>query len=243
MGQARPYNRSPMLQYFSMPNGRESEDGYARSRLEMVNIQLRNRGVDDERVLAVMSRVPRERFVLPSDEASAYEDQAMPIQAGQTISQPYIVGLMTQLLDVQPHHRVLEVGTGSGYQTAILASLARHVYSIERLSVLSELAAGRLRELGMDNVTLVVDDGSLGWPREAPFDRIMVTAGAPSVPPALIEQLADGGRLVVPVGGEGQQTLTLVERAGTTTIERPGIACRFVPLIGKAGWEGSDRRQ
>jgi len=206
----------------------------------MVEDQLRNRGIDDERVLEVMGRLPRERFVLPGDQSAAYDDQALPIQAGQTISQPYMVGLMTQLLDVEPTDRILEVGTGSGYQTAILASLAGHVYSIERLDVLSELAGRRLAELGLTNVTFRVGDGTLGWPSEAPFDGIMVTAGAPRIPPALVEQLADGGRLVVPVGGESHQTLTVIERRGQTTIERPGIACRFVPLIGQAGWNPRD---
>ena len=202
----------------------------------MVDLQLRRRGVEDARVLAVMERVPRERFVLDSDWPRAYEDRAMQVESGQTISQPYMVGLMTQLLRIEPDHRVLEVGTGTGYQTAILAALCREVYSIERVSALSEAAAERLAALAITNVHLCVGDGTLGWPDAGPFDGIMVTAGAPSVPPALAEQLVDGGRLVVPVGDASYQTLTVIERKGDRTIERPSIACRFVPLIGQEGW-------
>ncbi len=206
----------------------------------MVHYQLRSRGILDERVLAVMSRLPREQFVPVGDQAAAYDDQAMPIEAGQTISQPYMVALMSEILEVSPHHRLLEIGTGSGYQTAVLACLAQHVYSIERLAALTELAEQRLRSLHLDNITLKVGDGTLGWPEAAPFNGIIVTAGAPSIPPALVDQLADGARLVVPVGGESHQTLTVIQRQGRTTIERPGIACRFVPLIGKAGWRSRD---
>ncbi len=206
----------------------------------MIEVQLRRRGVDDERVLEVMGQIPRERFVAPRDQDAAYDDQAMQVGYGQTISQPYMVGLMTQLLAVQPDHRVLEIGTGTGYQTAILAAMCKHVYTIERVLELSETGAERLAEMNVTNVSYRVGDGTLGWVSESPFDGIMVTAGAPSVPPALTEQLADGGRLVVPVGDESYQTLTVIERQGDTTVERPSIACRFVPLIGRAGWSPTD---
>jgi protein-L-isoaspartate(D-aspartate) O-methyltransferase len=217
-----------------------SDETFVQARRRMLEEQLRNRQINDERVLEAMGRIPRERFVLPADTFAAYDDQALPIGSGQTISQPYMVALMTELLEIEPGDRILEIGTGSGYQTAILACLARQVYSVERLPELSEQAGNRLRELGLSNVMLRVGDGTLGWPEEAPFDGVIVTAGAPSVPPALVEQLADRGRLVVPVGGGGYQTLTVIERRGKTTIERPGIACRFVPLIGEAGWDERD---
>ena len=222
------------------PTGASPNDVYANARQHMVEAQLRNRGVDDDRVLEVMGRIPRERFVLPRDQGSAYDDKAMSIECGQTISQPYMVGLMTQLLEIQPDHRILEIGTGTGYQTAILAALSQRVYSIERVDELSETAAERLAELGVANIEFRVGDGTIGWTEEAPFDGIMVTAGAPSVPPALPAQLADGGRLVVPVGEATYQTLTVIERRGDTTVERPNIACRFVPLIGQAGWDPQD---
>ncbi len=218
------------------PTGPGADDLYAEARRRMVDDQLERRGVNDPRVLEVIGRVPRERFVLPSSLSEAYEDRAMQVACGQTISQPYMVGLMTQLLQAHPEHRVLEIGTGTGYQTAILAALCRAVYTIERVPELSRTADARLAELGVANVHYLIGDGTLGWADEAPFDGIMVTAGAPSVPPALPRQLADGGRLVVPVGNESYQTLTVIERHGETTVERPNIACRFVPLIGQGGW-------
>ncbi|MBN1343066.1 MAG: protein-L-isoaspartate(D-aspartate) O-methyltransferase [Phycisphaerae bacterium] len=211
-------------------------DPYAEDRRRMIESQLRRRGVGDERVLEAMARIHREKFMQPGDEAVAYDDRAVSIQCGQTISQPYMVGLMTQLLQIRPDDRVLEIGTGSGYQTAILAALCASVYTVERMPDLSDLAARRLRELGLSNVEFLVSDGTLGWPEQAPFDGIMVTAGAPSIPQSLTDQLADGGRLVVPVGGEAYQTLTVVQRRGRTIVERPSIACRFVPLIGQGGW-------
>lgn len=202
----------------------------------MVEAQLRHRGIHDERVLAAMSAIPRERFVRPEDKAVAYEDRALPIDLHQTISQPYIVGLMTQWLDVQDHHKVLEIGTGSGYQAAILAKLARHVYTLERLPALSRAARDRLAALGLTNVTCLVGDGSQGCPAFGPYDRIMATAAAPSVPAPLLEQLADGGKIVIPVGGHDEQVLTLVEKVGGRFLETRGIACRFVPLIGEQAW-------
>jgi protein-L-isoaspartate(D-aspartate) O-methyltransferase len=219
--------------------GSATIDEFAARRHEMVERQCRDRGIHDERVLAVLADLPREKFVPPDAVADAYSDRAVGIELSQTISQPYIVALMTSALDVQPADVVLEVGTGSGYQTAVLARLARLVYTVERFAELSRLAARRLGELGIRNVVCCVGDGSEGWPAAAPFDRIIVTAGSPQVPPVLVEQLRVGGRLVIPVGPEDSQTLVLVERQIDRVIERPLIACRFVKLVGRAGWPGA----
>jgi len=205
-------------------------------RLEMVDRQLLARGIRDERVLAVMRAVPRERFLPPEEIDQAYCDKALAVGFGQTISQPYIVGLMTEALEVSPIHRVLEIGTGTGYQTVILAMLAKRVFTIERLDALSCAAERRFSETGLANAEFRVGDGSIGWPEAAPFDRIMVTAAAPSVPAALVDQLADGGRMVVPVGEEGFQQLVRIERRAGRVIEQPMIAVRFVRLIGAAGY-------
>ena len=212
------------------------EDSYLIHRQRMVNEQIRRRGISDERVLSVMTRVPRECFVPAGDAAAAFSDQALSIGHGQTISQPYMVASMTAELKLQAQHRVLEIGTGSGYQTAILAELAAHVYTVERLEPLQAAARQLLESLQIANVSYLVGDGSAGWPEEAPFDRIMVTAGAPEVPGPLIEQLTDGGRLVIPVGGQNEQTLTVVEKRGGRIIEYPRYACRFVKLIGREAW-------
>ena len=206
------------------------------ARHAMVQQQLRGRGIRSERVLRVMGEVPREMFVRDADKALAYDDRALAIDLGQTISQPYMVALMTELLDVQPDSSVLEVGTGSGYQTIILAQLGRHVYTVERFAELSGQARQRVQALGATNVTCLVGDGSKGWPEFAPYDRIIITAAAPNVPVCLVDQAADGGKLVIPVGGTGEQILTLVEKRGSRLIETPGIACRFVPLIGEDAW-------
>ncbi len=208
----------------------------ADDRRRMVLEQLRARGLKDERVLAVMEQIPRERFVGPEAAAAAYEDRALSIAGGQTISQPYMVAAMTEYLRVAPTHRVLEVGTGSGYQTAVLARLASKVYTIERLADLSRSARARLEALAITNVEYRVGDGTLGWPEAAPFDRIIVTAGAPRIPAPLVDQLVDRGRLVVPVGASDLQSLIVVERVGGRTIERAVMGCRFVPLIGEQGW-------
>lgn len=202
----------------------------------MVDEQIRRRGVKDERVLAAMEQVPRELFIPGADLAAALSDRALPIEFGQTISQPFVVAAMTALLGIEPHHRVLEIGTGSGYQTAILARLAGQVFTIERIEPLQAKARELLAALGVDNVAFGIGDGTQGWPKEAPFDGIIVTAGAPEVPSPLLEQLADGGRLVIPVGGETEQTLTVVDRRQGETRERPQFPCRFVKLIGSAGW-------
>lgn len=213
------------------------EHDWILERHRMVEEHLRVRGVRDAAVLSAMEAVPRERFVPESGRHQAYADAALPIAHGQTISQPYIVAYMTAALNVTPRCRVLEVGTGSGYQTAVLAQLADHVYTIERLDELRALAADTLADLGITNVTLRGGDGSLGLMEFAPYDRIIVTAGAPRVPPALVDQLVEGGRMVLPVGGMDDQTIVCVERYGGTTIETPLLACRFVKLIGREGWE------
>ncbi|MHC5055008.1 MAG: protein-L-isoaspartate(D-aspartate) O-methyltransferase [Planctomycetota bacterium] len=202
----------------------------------MVRKDIAARGITDARVLEIMRRVPRERFVWQVDRRQACADHPIRIGEGQTISQPYIVALMTQELALSGDEKVLEIGTGSGYQTAILAELAREVYTLERFAALAELAREALAELGYANVRHRTGDGTLGWPEEAPFDRIMVTAGAPRVPESLKGQLADGGRLVIPVGGEGYQDLMLVTREGEGFRERVVCGCSFVKLVGAEGW-------
>jgi len=206
------------------------------ARRRMVAEQINSRGIHDPRVLAAMEEVPRERFVPADIQAQAFADRALPIDCGQTISQPYIVACMTAYLDLQPHHRVLEIGTGSGYQTAILARLAGEVYTVERIETLLTLARKVLGLIGLNNVQYCLGDGSLGWPEFAPYDRIIVTAAAPRVPQALLDQLADAGRLVIPVGSEREQTLTLVKREQGRVIETPRIPVRFVKLIGDQAW-------
>jgi protein-L-isoaspartate(D-aspartate) O-methyltransferase len=201
----------------------------------MVRRDLAGRGVRDARVLAAVGRVPRERFVPAPRAAEAYADHPLDIGLGQTISQPYIAALMTEMLGLTGSERVLEIGTGSGYQTAVLAALAAEVYSVERLPELSERARAALAELGCGNVRFRVGDGTLGWPEEAPFDAVLVAAAAPHVPGSLRAQLADGGRLVMPVGPPGAQRLVTVRRGGQRFTEEPGIDCIFVRLIGKEG--------
>jgi protein-L-isoaspartate(D-aspartate) O-methyltransferase len=210
---------------------------YARERERMVEDQLSRRAVTDERVLAAMRRVPRHLFVEEALRDRAYGDHPLPIGEQQTISQPYIVGVMTQLMALSGAEKVLEVGTGSGYQTAILAELARRVCSIERVPALAARARTLLEGLGYSNVWIRLSNGTLGWPDEAPFDRILVTAGTPAVPPPLFEQLAEGGRMVVPVGDSLNQTLTLVENVGGSMRVTPHGECLFVKLLGKYAWE------
>jgi protein-L-isoaspartate(D-aspartate) O-methyltransferase len=203
----------------------------------MVAVQLRGRDISDPRVLAAMGAVPREAFVEASFLDQAYEDHPLPIGAGQTISQPYIVARMTQLLAVGPGDRVLDVGTGSGYQAAILAELGCRVASIERESALAEEAAERLKRLGYaDRVTVTTGDGTLGLPDGAPWDGILVAAAAPRIPEALRSQLRAGRRLVIPVGARREQLLLIVARHGNEWTERSDGACVFVPLIGAEGW-------
>jgi len=206
-------------------------------RRRMIEEQIRGRGVRDEAVLTAMMEIPREEFLPAHLQLEAYEDRAIGIGLGQTISQPYIVGYMTEQLSVSSRHTVLEIGTGTGYQTAILARIARQVYSVERIAELHERAARALARLGIHNVSLLVGDGSFGWPEHAPYDRIIVTAGAPHVPQPLVDQLAEGGLMVVPVGGESEQTLVRVSRIGGRVAEQALLGCRFVKLIGEEGWQ------
>jgi len=220
----------------AQPMPGSTDDTMARQRAEMVEQQLRRRGIHDERVLAAMASVPRERFVPEDARRRAYEDMALPIAAGQSISQPYMVARMTELLAVQPGDRILEIGTGSGYQAAILATLEAEVVTIERHAELAIAARARLADLGFtDAVEVRVGDGSLGVPRGR-FDGIVVTAGAPQTPRSLRDQLRDRGRLVVPVGPREIQRLVVVTRDGDTWDERVTDACVFVPLVGAAGW-------
>lgn len=209
-------------------------DRAALARATMVEKQLRERGIRDRAVLDVMARVPRERFVPAAMQELAYDDRALGIDCGQTISQPYIVALMTEALSVRPTDTVLEIGTGSGYQTAVLAELAARVISIERHPELAARAAALLAELGYSNVHFLVYDGCLGCPEFAPFPRILVAAATPQVPPALCEQLAEGGILVIPVGGRDGQVLEAIHRVGGKLHSEHLSACRFVPLIGSS---------
>lgn len=202
----------------------------------MVQQQIAGRGVDDERVLQAMREVPRHLFVSPEARDFAYSDCPVRIGQGQTISQPYIVGLMTALLDVKAEHRVLDVGTGSGYQAAILAELAAEVHSIERYPELAESARRTLESLGYKNVHIHTGDGSGGYPEGAPYDRILVGASSPSVPEPLLQQLTPGGRLVIPIGSRFSQKLEVWDKVDKGFKHTSGIPVIFVPLIGKHGW-------
>lgn len=198
----------------------------------MVAEQIQARGVRDPRVLDALTRVPRQRFIPQAHGAEAYADRPLPIGHGQTISQPYIVGYMTEMLKVEPTHRVLEIGTGCGYQTAVLAELAAEVYSIELIEALAGRARRTLEELHYRNVHVRAGDGYAGWPEHAPFDRILGAAAAPETPPALIEQLADGGILVIPVGVDDQHLRVLQKHGGRVELLAT-LAVRFVPMIHK----------
>jgi len=213
-----------------------TEDEFTTIRNRMVDTQIEARGVANSRVLTAMRRVPRHRFVPQGLWDQAYNDYPLPIGEDQTISQPYIVALMTEALELKEGDRVLEIGTGSGYQAAVLAELASAVYSIDRLGSLTEKAQKVLAELGYHNLHVRVGDGTLGWPEEAPFDAILVTAGAPQVPRPLVEQLALGGRLVIPVGDRFSQTLTRVRKVKDGVKYDYLGGCRFVRLIGQYGW-------
>jgi protein-L-isoaspartate(D-aspartate) O-methyltransferase len=206
------------------------------ARAEMVEHQLRRRGIRDERVLEAMARVPRDRFVPESLSAHAYDDGALPIGNDQTISQPFVVATICALLGLRGSERVLDVGTGSGYQAAVLAELAAEVVTIERIPELAEQARATLADVGYGNVEVRVGDGSLGVPERAPFDAIAVAAAAPTIPSALFDQLAEGGRLVVPRGSRFGQELVLVTRTPDGPTERMSIPCRFVPLVGDEGF-------
>jgi protein-L-isoaspartate(D-aspartate) O-methyltransferase len=210
--------------------GGASQEPYAMQRSSMVREQIEARGVRDVRVLDALRRVPRERFVLPEAVGSAYADNPLPIGSGQTISQPYIVAVMTEAAAIAADSVVLEIGTGSGYQTAILGELAREVYSIEVIPALATRAASVLRELAYDNVHLKVGDGYAGWPEHAPFDAIVVTAAPPTLPEALRQQLKIGGRLVVPVGTDDQH-LMLIRRTPDGFTKQRLMGVRFVPMV------------
>lgn len=221
--------------------GAVDEHEFSQARARMVVKQLRGRKIQDERVLAAMGGIPRHRF-LPEPLAEwAYADRAVSIGEKQTISQPYMVALMTELLALRPADRVLEIGTGSGYQTAVLAELAAEVISIERHAALAERARAVLASLGYANVSIIVGDGTQGYPERAPYDAILVTAGGPQIPPTLEAQLAPGGRLVCPVGPREVQELVRVTRRPEGLLRERGIQCSFVPLIGEEGWDGGPR--
>ena len=213
------------------------KDKFYNERQMMVQYQIRARGVKDERVLSAMEKVQRHLFVSESLRDSAYNDSALLAGEGQTISQPYMVAMMTEALNAGPKDRILEIGTGSGYQTAILAELCSKVYSIERIKILAERAEKILKNLGYTNFLIKVADGTNGWKEEAPFDGILVTAGGPSVTKVLMEQLTDGGRLIIPIGDEFSQSLTKVVREGDTYHHSSLTGCVFVKLIGNHGWK------
>lgn len=212
-------------------------DEFVVQRAEMIEKQLRRRGVDDSGVLAAMAAVKRDEFVPKEFRQRAYEDAPLPIGEGQTISQPYIVAAMTAALHLKGTERVLEIGTGCGYQAAIFSSLAKIVFTIESRSELASSATARLDRLGFENVHVHCGDGTLGLPELAPFDAILVAAAAPSVPEPLRAQLAEGGRLILPVGDAENQELLYIERHGNSLETRTLEACRFVPLIGYHGWK------
>jgi protein-L-isoaspartate(D-aspartate) O-methyltransferase len=218
------------------------EDEFAEKRAEMIERQLRRRGITDAKVLEAMNAVRREEFVSCDFRSRAYEDEPLPIGEGQTISQPYIVAAMTAALRLKGNERVLEIGTGCGYQAAILSHLAKEVFTIESRSELASAASERLRRLGFENVHVHCGDGTLGLPEFTPFDAILVAAAAPAVPPPLLNQLAEGGRLIIPIGDAENQELQLIERSGTTFRASILDPCRFVPLVGSYGWKEPPRR-
>jgi protein-L-isoaspartate(D-aspartate) O-methyltransferase len=205
--------------------------------MHMVEEQIVRRGISDPRVIAAFGGVPRHRFVPEHERSRSYEDTPLPIGHNQTISQPYIVAYMLQALDLHGDEKVLEIGTGSGYQAALISKLAGEVYTIERHEVLADSANKILVELGYDNVYVIHSDGSEGWPEHAPYDAIIVAAGAPVIPQPLLEQLAEGGRLVIPVGEAGRQILQLWTRSSDGFSFDELVPVAFVPLIGKAGWK------
>lgn len=218
-------------------NNAVRERNWELERLRMVEGQLKNRGISDERVLQAMRKVPRHKFVPQDCQESAYSDGPLPIGKGQTVSQPYMVGIMTQCLELKGEEKVLEIGTGSGYQSAILMELARELFTIERIPSLAERAKDVLSALSYNRFHIKVADGTKGWPEEAPFDGIIVTAGAPVIPETLINQLNEGGRMVIPVGSRFSQRLyTTIKKAGKIVQEKDTM-CVFVPLIGEYGWD------
>lgn len=220
------------------PQDRQDHD---KQRHLMVEVQLQKRGIRDRRLLAAMREVPRHSFVPGSLAGLAYTERPLPIGFGQTVSQPYIVARMIEALELKGNERVLDVGTGCGYQAAVLGRLAREIHSVEIVPGLFSSAGTRLARLGADNVEVHLGDGSVGWKPAAPYHAIIVAAGTPAVPGSLIEQLADGGRLVVPVGDQAQQSLRRVTRRGSRIDSEDLEFCQFVPLIGEEGFRGSFR--
>jgi protein-L-isoaspartate(D-aspartate) O-methyltransferase len=216
------------------------EAAFIEARHRMVEEQLVPRGILDYRILEAMRRVPRHLFVTETFKERAYEDSALPIGEGQTISQPYMVAVMTEALCLQDGGKVLEIGTGSGYQAAVLCELGARVFSIERVEPLARRAEGILRQLGYRQAAIRVSDGSLGWEEEAPFDGIIVTASAPRIPASLVDQLAVGGRLVIPVGSRYSQILMGGIKTPSGLESTEIVACVFVPLLGREGWESFD---
>jgi protein-L-isoaspartate(D-aspartate) O-methyltransferase len=212
-------------------------DPWQAARDQMVETQIGARGIRDERVLSAMRRVPRHIFVPETARAAAYGDYPLPIGHGQTISQPYIVAMMTTLLQINPDDRVLEIGAGSGYQAAILGTLAKEVISIERIPEVALLAQENLSAASISSVRVIVGDGTLGYPERAPYDGVLITASTPSVPPPLIDQLVEGGRLVAPVGSRDLQELIRLTRKGTDITRESFGGVMFVPLVGEHGWE------
>ncbi len=202
----------------------------------MINQQLIARGIKDEKVLEAFRRVPRHKFVRPEDKDSSYDDGPLPIGQGQTISQPYIVALMTEALEIEGNDKVLEIGTGSGYQAAILAELAREVYSIERVSQLGEITQNKLKDMGYTNIFIKIGDGTKGWGENAPYNAIIITAASPKVPSSLWKQLAMGGRMIIPVGDLTSQNLLLLKKTDKGRVKYNLGGCRFVPLLGENGW-------
>lgn len=211
------------------------------ARRRMVEQQIISRGIEDQRVLDAMLQVPRHLFVEPGLQGHAYSDASLPIGEKQTISQPYMVAAMSAALELQGHERILEIGTGSGYQSAVLAMLVKRVYSIERISLLAGRARKVLDQLCLSNVNVKVGDGTIGWRDQAPFDGILVAAGAPDIPTEFLQQLEVGGKLVLPVGDQSQQILLRITRQEDDSFKREQLmSCRFVPLIGEQGWISAD---
>jgi len=214
-----------------------TDDGHEKDRKRMVDIQIAARGVKDERVLAAMRDIPRHLFVPGAYRDAAYNDSPLPIGKGQTISQPYIVAVMTELLLVKSSDKVLEIGAGSGYQAAILGKLAKLVMSVERIPEVAETAKENLARVGITNVRIMIGNGTIGYPEEAPFDAILITAATPSIPPPLINQMAEGGRLVAPVGSRELQELVRLTKKGDKTTSEFFGGVVFVPLLGEYGWQ------